>query len=170
MEVVIADANIFVYFFRTNVINKILSSSELDIKITKTVYEELTEKYRIPTEYPDLRDIIIDAVHNTTSLNRLECIDVHKRELNTNSLSIYYTLDNQGNLDPGELDSIPLAYDLNSVFVTNDEDAISTANEIGREYGRVAALAVAFTAFCLDLRERRVIDNNELMRINALFE
>jgi len=170
MEIVVADANIFVYFFITGLINKILNSSDLNIKITQTVYRELTNNYRITTEYPMLSEIIINAVHNINASNNLECIDFNTRELNVDALNIYYHLDNRGNLDPGELDSIPLAYDLNAIFVTNDNDAIVTANEVAQNFGRMTPLAISFLIFCENLLERNIIDKNELERINALFQ
>jgi hypothetical protein len=55
MEIIIADANIFVYLFRLTLLNKLLLSNFYQIKITQEVFNELTGRTRrIRREHPEL--------------------------------------------------------------------------------------------------------------------
>lgn len=84
------------------------------------------------------------------------------------AMEIYYELDDQGVLDAGEIESIPLAFHLGAIFVSNDMEAVSVANEIGQRFGK--DIARSFTDFCAQLLDENIIHRSELQLIKDLFK
>lgn len=162
MEIVVADANIFVYFFRCELLNIFLSNQQYKIKIAKAVLNEITEQgRRISREYPALCKIIKEAAHNVSVSKKLEVVDIDSLEMNFHALEVYYQLSDAGELDRGEIDSIPLALELNGRFISNDADAVTVANEIK------PGLGVGFVDFCKEMERKCVFNIDEL---NAIIE
>lgn len=77
MELVVADSNIFVYFFRADLLEKILTHQKLVLRITGIVFKELTAGMRISREYPELSQIIKDAINNPKTAYNLSKVDVN---------------------------------------------------------------------------------------------
>jgi len=104
MEIIVADANIFVYFHLCGVLKKFLSNNKHRVTIASAVYDEITNRNRrIPREYPELRQIILDSVNNHSSPPILEHIITNQRINNPFAMKIYYELNDKGELDFGEV-------------------------------------------------------------------
>jgi len=162
MDLIIADANIFVYLFKCSVLDNLIYSKHYRIKISTAVFNELTAGNRIPKEYPTLRKIFLDIAHNHTTKTNIEIIDINVSLHNISAIEIFYILSETGELDLGEIESIPLATELNGKFITNDFDAITIANKIQ------SSLACPFKDFCVDLFAKQIINSTELEAINNL--
>ena len=131
MELIIADANIFVYLFKCNLLERFLSNTLYEIAVTQEVFDELTDsKRRITRGYPELRNRIITARHNKTASITINVININELELSNESLRCYYYLEDEGELDAGEIESIPLALEKGARFLSNDDDAINAATGI----------------------------------------
>jgi len=77
-------------------------------------------------------------------------------------MNIYYELNDKGELDLGEIESIPLSIELNARFLSNDIEAIKVANTIQ------AGLGIVFLEFSIELSENGVICQEELESIQEL--
>ena len=165
MEIIVADANIFVYLFHCNLLNKFLSNQYYAIKVTQTVQEEITAPgKRIPRDHPELRKRMLDIIHNSSSSEKLEVVNIDIEMENLDSLKVFYKLDGERELDRGETESIPLAFDLNAKFLSNDEDAINVANEIKE------GLGINFMSFCKNMSEKCIISPDDLQSIENFME
>lgn len=163
MELIVADANIFVYLFRCNLHITFLSNEFYSIKITRAVANELTDtNKRIAREHPDLRRFINDAIHNTTNVT-LEVFDINQHIQNPESLFCYYHLSEEAELDAGEIESIPLALELNARFLSNDIDAIDKANKFRNN------LAIQFqNDFCHEMLGKQIITDHDFKLIQEI--
>lgn len=156
MEIIVADANVFVYFFRCRLLEVFLLCSEYDVKITAAVEQEITDRQkRISREHPELRHIVSDAIHNQSGEKKIEVVDVQTRLDDIDVMEIYYQLEESGELDIGEIESIPLACYLNASFISNDEDALRVANEFREGVG------VSFMVFCDRMLSEGVIESKD---------
>lgn len=165
MEVVVADANIFVYLFLCNLLNKVLLSDKFRIKIVEAVFQEITDvKRRISRDYPELRKAILELTHNHASEVVLERINMNTYIKNILPMQTYYELEERGELDLGEIESIPLAMELNGKFLSNDYDAIREANNIQ------PGLGLLFSTFMNDLFQKNIINRNELTSLAELLD
>lgn len=162
MEIIVADANVFVYLLLCKLLNKFLSTEAYQVKISTAVYYEITSKNkRISREYPELRELILNCVNNRSS-TRLELINTSQCVSNIFALKIYYELSESGELDLGEIESIPLAIELEARFLSNDADAIEIANDI------IEGLGVEFLSFCEEMHAKKIINPHELISIKKL--
>lgn len=165
MEVIVADANIFVYFHICNLLTKFLSCKNYRVKIAEAVYLEITDKNkRISREYPELRQIILNSSNNHSSGTSFQRININEHIHNLNAIKIYYELKENGELDLGEIESIPLSIELNARFLSNDLDAIAIANVIQ------SGLAITFLDFCFELFKNEIISQKELSTIQKFLD
>lgn len=164
MEVIISDANVFVYFYICKLLTKFLSNKKYQIKVTAGVYQEITDKNRrISREYPELRQIILDSSNNHASATHLEKININKIT-DPFAMKTYYELFERAELDLGEIESIPLSIELGARFLSNDNDAIKEANEIK------SGLGISFKDFCKELYKNEIISKADLSAIQQFFE
>ena len=164
MDIVVADANIFVYLFRCQLLSKLLSNDLHKVVITDAVFDELTNtSKRISREHPTLRQNILSSVHNTKNSDKLQIISIDAMT-DLNAVKIYYELEESGELDLGEIESIPLTLDLDGIFVSHDADAIEIANQIKQ------GLGVLFLSFCKELVDRQIFSTENLGRIEKFLE
>ena len=164
MDIVVADANIFVYLFRCQLLSKLLSNNLHKVIITEAVFDELTNtSKRISREHPTLRQNILSSVHNTTNTDKLQIVSIDEMT-DLSAVKIYYDLEESGELDRGEIESIPLTLDLDGIFVSHDSDAIEIANEIKQ------GLGVLFLDFCTELMERQIFSQQDLVAIEEFLE
>lgn len=164
MELIVADANVFVYFFRCGLLNIFLSSQKYNITITNAVLNEITNQTRrISREHPEIRTIVLRSINDPTSPERLSVLSVN--EINDlNAMAYFFGLEESGELDLGEIESIPMAIYINGRFLSNDEDAILTANQIQE------GLGVPFIEFCREMSDNKVISNAQLQTIIKFME
>lgn len=165
MEIIIADANIFVYLFNCNLLNTFLSNEIYTIKISKAVFNEITNpNKRIARDFPELRKIILDSRHNKLLQKTLDVVDIQQAMEDLFAISIYYELEHNGELDIGEIESIPLAIELKGRFISNDDDAIQMANKIQQ------GLGVEFMPFCEEINKKGIISKQELLIIQKFMD
>lgn len=167
MEIVVADANIFVYLFRCGIIKKFLSNKQYQIIITQEVLDEITNKNRRISrdrENQGLSEVINRAIHNQNLSEDLQVINIRLHEFNLEALGVYNRLSDDGELDAGEIESIPLAFDLQGRFLSNDTDAIIAANEMR------PGLGIYFQDFCKELLQLHIIEQSDLDAIIRLLK
>lgn len=165
MEIIVADANIFVYLFRCKLLSTFLASQNHEIKITKSVESEITDNNkRISREHPSLREVITSAIYNPLSSEKISVVDINHNMQDINSIKIYYELENAGELDQGEIESIPLAYELDARFLSNDDEAVIIANKIQQ------GLGVYFIPFCQEMLNKNTISSDEFQLIKQYME
>src|SRR6476660_6401424 len=100
MEVIAADANIFVYLYLCDLLAKFLHSDKYQVKICTAVYNEVTNKNkRISREYPALREMILNYSNNHASSIVLEHINTSTKIQDNFALQVYYELHESGELD-----------------------------------------------------------------------
>ncbi len=135
MEIIVADANIFVYYYLCNLLARFLSNQKYQIKIANAVFLEITDNARrISREYPRLRKVILDSINNHASSTTLEHVITNQRINNIFAMQVFYELQDSGELDLGEIESIPLSIELNARFLSNDIDAIDAAIQLNRTW------------------------------------
>lgn len=163
MEIIVADANIFVYLHLCDLLKKFLSNNKYRVTVASAVYFEITDKNkRISREYPELRKLILDSNNNHSSPTTLDHVLTNQGINNIFAMHIYYDLNDKGELDLGEIESIPLSIELNARFLSNDIEAIKVANTMQ------AGLGIVFLEFCIELFNHGIIFQEELESIQEL--
>lgn len=83
MEIIVADANIFVYLHLCGVLKTFLSNDQYRVTVAGAVYHEITDRNkRIAREYPELRQTILDSTNNHSSSTILEHVKINERITN----------------------------------------------------------------------------------------
>lgn len=158
--IVISDANVIVYFWKANLLDKLHLS--VQIVIPEKIFTEITQG-RIQRQYPTLSALINQHRYNPNIPNPIlvELIEHEEDE----TLKIHEHIKSDSGLDDGEIDGIMLSVMKGHPFVTNDGEAIEFFNDvlIHNSDGR----AQGFEDFLNDLLGQGLIDAAEL---NLLLE
>lgn len=168
MKAVVTDSNVFVVFFRCDLLIRLLSTTSLEIHIPLEIYKELTEAgRRIPREYYGIPSIITQATHGFPNPQNTKIIltDVRENVNDVNAIEALFKLIDDNDLDLGEIEAIPLAIELKSAFVSNDEEAINELNNTYRNSGAVGKITVQFLE---ELKDLNVITSEELIALKRI--
>jgi len=106
----------------------------------------------------------LSSVYNTSNNEKLKVININKITMDLTATNVYYELDKSGELDSGEVESIPLTLELKGIFVSEDHKAIEAANNIQD------GLGIFFSGFCRILKEKDIFTQEDLDSIDEFLE
>ncbi|MCC7403305.1 MAG: hypothetical protein IT288_02815 [Bdellovibrionales bacterium] len=152
--VIISDANVIVYFWKANLLDKVLLSIEM--VIPEEIFNELTQS-RIRASYPDLTELINQHRYNRklTKVIKVEIIEHESEE----TLALHEYIKSESGLDDGEIDGIMLSVLTGVEFVTNDAAAVEFFND-SLEHGSSGS-GKGFMEFLEILKNSGIIDKKE---------
>lgn len=153
--VVISDANVIVYFWKANLLDKLHLS--IQILIPEKIFIEITQG-RIRRLYPDLSDLINQHRYNPQIVTPIIVEPIEHDEDET--LKIHEHIQSESGLDDGEIDGIMLSVMKGHPFVTNDGEAIVFFNDVLNHNS--AGSAHGFEDFLNDLQAKGHINAAEL--------
>ncbi|MCM2349688.1 MAG: hypothetical protein NDI69_06685 [Bacteriovoracaceae bacterium] len=168
MKIVVTDTNVFVVFFRCDLLSVLLTSQLVEINIPQEILKELTTAgKRVPREYPNLVPIINGACHGNGGYQGMRILvkDVNVDIVDVDALGALINLQDDSDLDDGEIEAIPLAIELKADFVSGDEGAVAELNE---QYSGLGAVGKSVDIFIDDLVALGVLNPTQSSSLKAI--
>lgn len=165
--IVVSDTNVFIALFRGNLLSKIFASVRVTVLIPEEIYRELTQNYRVTTEYPGLATLVTSLRHNPQhGLGvTLQVSEIETSLVNTLALETYLELKEDASLDRGEIEAIPLAIEHSALFLSCDADALDEFNALVQSNG---SSAQHLMDYCQVLVAQGVITKKDFQDIEAI--
>lgn len=151
MKIVVTDTNVFVVFYKCDLLAVLLTSQQIEINIPREILKELTTAgKRVHREYPNLVPIINGACYGNGGYQGMKILvkDVSVDIVDVDALGALVNLRDDSDLDDGEIEAIPLAIELKADFVSGDEGAV---NELNEQYSGLGAVGKSIYTFVDDL-------------------
>lgn len=126
--IIISDANVIVYFWRAELLNRLHTS--INVQITEKIYLEITKHHRLLTSYPDLALHIQEHRHNSQIANPITVVQVEAQYRDETDIEMHYHLNDESGLDDGEIEGILLSVISGKEFVTSELKAVEYFNDI----------------------------------------
>lgn len=156
--IIVSDANVIVYFWRAELLGKLLASVE--IVIPEKIFVELTQN-RIQRSYPDLSALMNDHRYNH-QLN--PSINVVMIEYPSDEhMRVHKHIEETSGLDDGEIDGIMLSIVRDNIFVTNDTEAVEYFNDVLEH--ETNSRAQPFEEFLDNICGQDFIDTNDVEKL-----
>lgn len=156
--IIVSDANVVVYFWRADLLDKLLASVE--IFVPEKIFVELTRN-RIQRSYPNLSVLMNQHRYNEKLVPSIVVKDIDYET--DEQMRVHRHIEDNSGLDDGEIDGIVMSIVSGTTFVTNDSEAIVYFNDILDHDSNGAAQD--FEAFLDDILFKNFIDKEEKTKL-----
>lgn len=130
-NVLVSDANVFVFLIKANVFEKVFHGSLFTVYVTEAVVEEITQGNVIPRRHYNVTDRFNKALYSQYPSEDVVDIQLKSIDEVTSDTGIQYYSDlkDENLLDKGELESVVIAKEFNIRFISDDDDSIDECDD-----------------------------------------